>query len=816
MPHLNPVVLAVAVLLTASTAFADTHAVAPSGGGLAAVDVKVDLARGVVGVDGVDLAIPIDRARIPPEGDVTVESVAIGQGKHVVHVRVPVRDAGEGGSAWEAIFAAGRKDPVFAAMTGPVDGDPGERSGKAVQIVPNGATSFVLVGDTREDVRICGQTTTLLDPLALYPGSLELRPATVQRLSAEQQNDAEKITAVDKGATFDAPLAQLLVARASSVPESRGAELTDRNLQTVWREHRPGIGQGEFVVMSAPKAVPITRMQVVVAPPNAAGTTSGAGPKTFYLVTSTGAFEVTIPGDGWAKPGETYEVVFPHPVETSCLALVLDSAYSRGLAHPDVGVAEVAAFSEFDAPGATLDDVAKRLSSERGIAAAQVLERAGGGALAAVANAYDALDARGRALAMDVAASHEECDAAGPLLARGLCEPTGQAHRKAREKLERCKGAAPSLVQRMREDAASRACIAPLLATMAPEQALEPIADALAEAQEDDHGTRAALRAAFSSALAASPRRPLGALLGDPHRSASGRLELMRAAETRVGEAPAESEATVAELLSGSPTLRMRYLVLGPLSELARGGDRAAAARLADAVVRDPDGRVRARAAELGVGLPDVTAALVRAAEDPEPRVREAALGSLAPAAVPDAARLGVDTLAHDGWWFVKVQAVAVLMNVPGSAAVDDALGDALHDPSVKVRAGALLALARHRAVSSRDAVRERLDDPGEDPQVRASAAGALGALCDADSADRLTELARALASPTTDDDAQQLGFAALFGLAALQPHDLRDRIAPLLASSAPAYARNAAGKALAARPMCEDSGKGTVRPIKR
>src|SRR4029077_8278374 len=146
---------------------------------------------GAVTDGGVDRAIPIARADLPPEDAVVVESVAIGQGKHVVHVRVPVRDTEAGGPAWEAILAAGQKEPIFAAMTGPLAGDPGERTGKAVQIVPSGATSFVLVGDTREDLRICGQPATLLDPMALYPGPLELRPATVQRLSAEQQAAAE-------------------------------------------------------------------------------------------------------------------------------------------------------------------------------------------------------------------------------------------------------------------------------------------------------------------------------------------------------------------------------------------------------------------------------------------------------------------------------------------------------------------------------------------------------------------------------------------------------------------------------------------------
>ena len=804
MPSATPLALAAAVFLAAPAALADTHATAPAGGGLAALDVSVDLARGVLVAGGLETAIPIDHAALPAESAAVVESVSIGQGKHVVHVRVPLRDSeGEAAPAWEAILAAGRKEPIFAGMTGLSSGDPGERTGKAVRVLANGAASFVLVGDVREDLSICGQSATLFDPLALYPGPLELRPATVQRLSAEQQASAEPLVAKEKAGPADAALAQLLVARGSSVSGSRGAELTDGDPQTVWRERRPGIGQGEFVVMAAPRGVPITRMQITVSPPPPGAAGSGASPKTLYLVTTTSAFEVTIPTDGAQKAGATYEVTFPKPLETTCLALVLDSAYTRGLAHPDVGVAELTAYSELDAPGATVEDVAKRLSGDHGIAASQILERAGARALPAVVAAYDGLDTRGRALAIDVAASHDKCEEAAPLLARGLCEPEGEAPRKAREKLERCKGAAPTLAQHLRDDAASRACIAPVLATIDPDAALAPLADALAATPEDDPATRAILREAFARALAAEPPGKLAPLLADGARSAAARLELLRAAEGRLAEAPAESESVVAELLAGSPPLRARYLTLGPLAELARAGDRAAATRVVEAVTHDPDWPVRARAASLASGLPDAATALAGAARDPEPRVREAALASL-PATSPDAVKIGIEALDREGWWFVKAQAVAMLVNAPASRDVDDALGGAVHDPSVPVRGAAVVALAKRRAVPWRATVRERLDDAGEDLEVRVAAARALGALCDSDATDRLTELARVLSSPATDEEGQQLGFASLVGLAALQPADLRGRLGPLLAPSPPPYARAAAEQALAAHRMCK------------
>ena len=170
------------------------------------------------------------------------------------------------------------------------------------------------------------------------------------------------------------------------------------------------------------------------------------------------------------------------------------------------------------------------------------------------------------------------------------------------------------------------------------------------------------------------------------------------------------------------------------------------------------------------------------------------------PPAAFDAARA---VLASDGWSFVKAQAIGVLSRAPASTQVDDTLRSAMTDASVHVRAVALNAVALRHTHALRNAVRERLDDKREDAEVRAAAAAALGAVCDASSADRLTELVRGLGLPGTTEEQQQIALAALFGLAALHPADLGDRIAPLLSSKSPPYVREAAQKAMAARSVC-------------
>jgi hypothetical protein len=801
-----------------------THAVAPAGGGLASLAVRVDLKHASVRYGGAEIAIALEPAEIPGEDDVSVDTLSIGQGRHVVHVRVPARGSdglvATQALAWEALLAPGLANPIFAGRTGLLAGDPGERTGTALQIVPNGVSNFVLVGDLREDLRICGQTWTLLDPRALYPASLDLRPATMQRLSADERSRAERLVATDKRGSLDVPLAQLLRARGSSVGQSLGVELTDGNVETAWKEQRPGIGQGEFVVMAAPKEVPIARLEFALSPraaSHAGGAGTDAAPKTFYLVTSTRTFGIAVPEEAARKPGEVYEISFPEPIEASCLSLVLGDAYAQGMARPDVGLAELVAYSEFDSPGATLDDLAKRLSGPRGAAAAQVLERAQG-ALAAVSKAYGELDGEGRALAIDVAASAERCEDAVPLLISALCQRAGekadQLARKAGEKLARCTGVGPALAQRLRSDASSRACVAPMLAALAPREALEPLADAMGETPESDAATRAALRAAFGKALAGAPEGRLAALVGDVERSVASRLEMLRAAEARVAEARDEGDAVMAELVRGTPTMRVRYLVLGPLGFLAHAGDSIARGRILRAMLHDGDWPVRARAVESAAGLPGVESALVVAAGDPEPRVREAALAALAGATdervaiAPGAVRAASSALAGDEWSFVKTQAVAVLTRAPVSRDVDDALGRALASTAARVRGAVLEALARRRAASWSEPIRQRLEDKYEDVDVRAAAASALGRICDVESVSLLTELTRPLRGVAADEDAREVGLGALVGLAALQPRDLSARLAPLLSSHAPPAIRAAAAEAVAGVGVCSAVSK--------
>jgi len=96
------------------------------------------------------------------------------------------------------------------------------------------------------------------------------------------------------------------------------------------------------------------------------------------------------------------------------------------------------------------------------------------------------------------------------------------------------------------------------------------------------------------------------------------------------------------------------------------------------------------------------------------------------------------------------------------------------------VRSAALRALGRRGASGQLPAIRARFGDAEEAPEVRASAAQALAALCDQGSLDALTEaVSRVLGERPSADD-MLVGTAAVSALGQLHPADLARRLEPL------------------------------------
>src|SRR5690606_37951640 len=135
--------------------------------------------------------------------------------------------------------------------------------------------------------------------------------------------------------------------------------------------------------------------------------------------------------------------------------------------------------------------------------------------------------------------------------------------------------------------------------------------------------------------------------------------------------------------------------------------------------------------------------------------------------------------------------------------ATDQALGQALADAMPQVRARAVEAIKRRRAVSQAPLVRARLLDKREFVDVRARAARALGELCDVAAADELVRLAREGSRPMAHADAQVLAMASVAALGRLKPADLEKKLSPLLGEGTPHALQMAVRAALANRDTC-------------
>ncbi|MDB5212492.1 MAG: repeat protein [Myxococcaceae bacterium] len=774
----------------------------PAGGGLDAVDVTIDAAAGLIRVlhGGRSKEIPfaIDKTRIDSAAS-TIEIIAVGEGRSVARVRVP--DVQRKDLAFEAVISGQSDAPIFAGLTGYTQGDEGDRSGQLVLVKErDGQSKFVIVAETREDTRICGQAVTPLGARGVDAKRMQLVGATLPRIDKKARDGAQHVVAQAR-TNAAAPLARVLVATGGSSPNAPA--LTDGKIDTVWSEARTaGDGHGEFATMRAPSDLPIHALVVTIAPTSPKP--EGAAPRTLFIATDEKMFLVTMPEDAWSKPGQAYDVPLPEPVRTSCVAVVLDEAYLRNAAPPEVSIAEIAAITKFDVEGAKLDDVAKALASPRGEEAAALLRRAGDAGLAAVVTAYPALDARGRALAVDVASSAGTCSGpAADLLTRALADRETEVRRRALGRIERCgKSAGEALVLAVRgDDEARRAAAAPLLATVAPSLAIEPLAEQMGKGTPE---TRRAVRGAFARASAGATRDKLLGLLAKREMATPARLDLLRAMGAKLPELRPEADVAIADLLRGSPDMPTRYLLAQPLAHLARAQDATSGelSRLAELARRDPDWAVRARAVELSAGIGPLGSALMAAVLDPEPRVREAALKAMATSGLAAGVPAAAQALAKDEWTFVRMAAADALGALSQDTAATNALAAGLADPSPKVRWTSIAALGKQRATTQAPLVRERLDDTKEDPEVRAFAAKTLGAMCMQNAADRLTKLAYLARAPVDEAD-DRIGIAAIEALGALHPQDLATRLAPLRGKDVRMPVRRAAERAMIEPTSC-------------
>jgi HEAT repeat protein len=803
--------LAACLLSTSAAALAQPKpivATARAGGGQPLLAVGLD-ATGVLrarvcpgapcGLEaGREIAIPSAlRARLR-ETRMTV--VPIGKQRRAIVVTVPEPSRQR---AWEAVIAAPLRgtEPLvlYDGMTGLADGQYGLRHGGMVMISeprPDGSRSIV-IGEQREDLSLCGRPA-VLSPKLVWPDEMTLRPAKVQRLTPSERSGALRVVA-ERSTDPEGTRIPLLRAVAATSAVGSPSALTDGDPETTWSENRGGAGRGEFLLMQAPPALPITALELVVRPPTRA-VELGVAPKELWLATADRVLHVTLPEDAWQHPGARYVVRLERPLRGDCLALITESAWGGG-AKSRVTLAELSARTEFDQ--STLDGLVGALAGggRRAEAAASALSALGPPAFEQVIQAWDRLDEGGRRVALDVI-DHAPCSIRSPLYLRALFGPYAAHRIHARERLRSCGKEAAPAIEAALSTAPKRAhpLLVNELALVGPERAVVLAVPLLDRA---DRRGRQLLRVALGRAVRReSAAAAVREVLRDRALPEVARLDLLRALGDQIRGFQPEAGQALSRLTRADAAFRTRFLVLEPAAVLAQD-DAGARSFVARSLRSDPSPYVRAQAAAVITSPSHFRTELLGALEDPEVRVREAAVRALAK---PNGSFAGAQVarrLAEDRWPLVRSAAAEAMSAMGPSRELDAALDRALEDPSYRVRAPAVAALGERRARGFAKRVRARLEDAEEVTEVRGSAALALGLMCDVESVDTLTAYAKKLADPLLSAEQRAIGAVALGALSRIRPPDLARRLRPLLGKDVAPLARSAAQAALRSPGSC-------------
>jgi HEAT repeat protein len=294
----------------------------------------------------------------------------------------------------------------------------------------------------------------------------------------------------------------------------------------------------------------------------------------------------------------------------------------------------------------------------------------------------------------------------------------------------------------------------------------------------------------------------LGKFLGGDRLSAVGLLDVLRSTGEQLETLRGPAGLAFSRLATPDADLRTRYLLMGPAGQLATLGDARGTAFLRKSIQSDPEPMVRTLAIELSSGLEAVRPWVMRALEDPNVRVRDAAAQSLV--GITEASPFLVRRLLIDDWPMVRAHAATSLAKAGPSEDVDRALGQRLHDESPKVRIAVAGALGARGARALAPALREMADAEREKVLVRSAALRALGQMCDREAADLMTTFAQRAVDPYSPESVSGLGQAAIAALGRLHPPDLQKRLAPLLAAEGPSpQVRAAANAAMTETNMC-------------
>jgi HEAT repeat protein len=746
----------------------------------------------------------------------TFRIVPIGEQRHAVVVTFPTDSAAR---SWQALIVAkpGKLEPeiLFAGFTGYVEGEDGLRHGPILDVsesIDDLGTRRIVLGETREDLTLCGRTATL-SPKMLSPKELALKPAKVQRLAAEEREQAPVIVAEPHAETANQDVAAttpppnptptgsngLLRALGASSAIGWPASLTDGDPETTWAENRGGAGRGEFVTFRAPSDVPLEGFDFVIKPGKRT-IAKGTGPSQLWLVTAKQVFSVRFPSDPWAAPLVHWRVKLPTPVQTDCVAVVTESAYSE---KPDAEVtfAEISATSEFT--NVSIDELVGALAGggARADSASTILSARGTEAFRAVAKAFSSFDEGGKRAALDVL-DHAPCTESGETYVRALLGKV-EAHRlHAIDRLRRCGAETATIIEQVLGNTLKldQRPALELMAEIAPDRAIAYLTPRLA----GNHKVRRMVRDLIAQASRSPKADPVvKEQLNRTDLSKTAYVDLLRALGASLAPFATEVAPRVEQMLATEPDWKIRYLLLAPAHRLVKNAPNLAS-RISTILHQDPSPFVRVEAIRSIEQLERFSADLLALTTDSSMRVRQAATELLANDKHPNANAVIRTRLTKDSWPEVRAQAAESLASQPANPDADNALIDALDDDSWLVRVKVAETLGVRQSITAGEALTEHFEDNKERIEVRVAAANSLGDLCYEPSVNALTKQAQKLKSPGMDLRDRALSATALGALGRIRPKDLAKRLEPLVSGKdVPKEIRKAAESALRSESSC-------------
>jgi hypothetical protein len=178
--------------------------------------------------------------------------------------------------------------------------------------------------------------------------------------------------------------------------------------------------------------------------------------------------------------------------------------------------------------------------------------------------------------------------------------------------------------------------------------------------------------------------------------------------------------------------------------------------------------------------------------------VRVAAIAALGARA--DAIDVLSTHATRDTWPMVRVAAIDVLAELPGTAAV---LRAVLDDSARLVRAAGIRGLVRSKQRSAWPLVKKHLEDPEEWREVLVEAIAFSGALCVHDARNALVGFVRHGVVPDANTKATELGLAALDALRRLGGEAEKAGLGLARSAAAPVAFRTATEQPLPADAKC-------------